>query len=418
MMNKKRWAALALALNAGMCQAIEFAGQTLDVEVGLQGRYYFQSAAYGQEDQSAALRLQANYIKTWNDGYDQIEFIPWYILDSEDEERRHGDIQDLAWIHAEDTWEIRTGIRKVFWGVTESQHLVDIINQTDMSINPDGEEKLGQPMINLSLVQDWGIVDIFLLAGHRERRFPGKGGRFRPPFEILQDQAEYESGGGKQRIDGAVRWQISWGDLELALSHFSGTSRVPELRLNQEEDTLTPYYPVIDQTGLEAQYILGDWILKLEVISNSGNPQRFTAATGGFEYTQVGIFDTAMDLGWIVEYSADDRGSDGPSTSEHDVMVGARLSLNDSDSSEVIGGMNYDTETEEKMIFLEAGKRITDTLKLNIDALFISHTDNPPQVDQFESSLDTDSETPPERFKKFATIGRDDYLQVELVYYF
>ncbi len=68
----------------------------------------------------------------------------------------HWDIRELSWIHVGNGWESRVGIRKVFWGVTEGRHLVDIINQTDQVDQVDGEEKLGQPMINLSTVRDWG----------------------------------------------------------------------------------------------------------------------------------------------------------------------------------------------------------------------------------------------------------------------
>jgi len=46
------------------------------------------------------------------------------------------------------------GINSVFWRVVESNHLVDILNQTDLIEDIDGEEKLGQPMISLSTQQD------------------------------------------------------------------------------------------------------------------------------------------------------------------------------------------------------------------------------------------------------------------------
>ena len=53
------------------------------------------------------------------------------------------------------------GIDKVFWGVIESRHLVDYINQTDGVEDVDGEDKLGQPMINLGLQRDWGDLIFF-----------------------------------------------------------------------------------------------------------------------------------------------------------------------------------------------------------------------------------------------------------------
>ena len=61
---------------------------------------------------------------------DSFTFQPFIRIDQQDEERSHFDIRELAWLHVGNDWELRTGIRKVFWGVNESQHLVDIINQT------------------------------------------------------------------------------------------------------------------------------------------------------------------------------------------------------------------------------------------------------------------------------------------------
>ena len=62
-------------------------------------------------------------------------------------------------------WSLSIGLGKVFWGVTEFNHLVDVINQTDLVEGIDGEAKLGQPKINLSLINHWGALDFFVLPG-------------------------------------------------------------------------------------------------------------------------------------------------------------------------------------------------------------------------------------------------------------
>ncbi len=88
---------------------------------------------------------------------------------------------------------MRAGIGKVFWGVTEALHLVDIINQTDLVENPDGEQKLGQPLLKFSLERDWGILDFYALPGFRERTFPGEAGRLRTHPRVDTDLASYAS---------------------------------------------------------------------------------------------------------------------------------------------------------------------------------------------------------------------------------
>ncbi len=78
----------------------------------------------------------------------------------------------------------QVGLSKVFWGAAEFVHLADIINQTDGVEGFDGEEKLGQPMLRLSLFLDRGTVNAFILPWFRERTFPGKKDRLRTPLVI------------------------------------------------------------------------------------------------------------------------------------------------------------------------------------------------------------------------------------------
>jgi len=204
----------------------EFRGET-----GLEGRYFTQDSPYQAADYSTngSVYLKGEVFHEWNNRDDQFIFIPYARVDENDSERTHVDIRELSWIHVGSGWESRVGIRKVFWGVTEGRHLVDIINQTDLVDQVDGEEKLGQPMLNLSTVRDWGIVDLFVLPGFRERTYAGEEGRPRTPLPV-SDDARYESGAEDKRVDVGFRYQQYFNNgLQLALSHFSGTSREPLL---------------------------------------------------------------------------------------------------------------------------------------------------------------------------------------------
>jgi len=101
----------------------------------------------GEANLSAVIRPEFEW--EWDDGDQQLRFLPFFRVDQTDDQRTHFDIRELIWMMRGNTWEIAAGVGRVFWGVTESQHLVDIINQTDLVENPDGEDKLGQPMVNL-----------------------------------------------------------------------------------------------------------------------------------------------------------------------------------------------------------------------------------------------------------------------------
>jgi hypothetical protein len=166
---------LALLLICGPLRAGEWSGY-----VEGQLRYFTQRALDGdQNDATLSLAVQPEYYRRWDKGKQSLLFVPFARLDSQDEERSHADIRELIWTYVGDGFETRAGIGKVFWGVTEALHLVDVINQIDLLENPDGEQKLGQPMFKLSLERQWGIVDLYLLPGFRQRTFPGEEGRLR-----------------------------------------------------------------------------------------------------------------------------------------------------------------------------------------------------------------------------------------------
>ncbi|MGD8567187.1 MAG: hypothetical protein PVJ39_03705 [Gammaproteobacteria bacterium] len=350
------------------------------------------------EDSDISFSTQPEYYSQWDDGDQSFVFTPFIRVDKNDAERTHGDIRELSWLKASEAWELRVGIRKVFWGVTESQHLVDIINQTDLVEDIDGEDKLGQPMVNLALINEWGTVDLFVLPGFRERTFPGGKGRLRTKVPVDTDHPVYESGAENKHIDFAARWSRFIDIWDIGVSYFYGTGRDPVLTPNAANPTaLIPVYNIINQTGLDAQATVGDWLWKLEVISRGGQGDRYTAATGGFEYTLVGIFNTRMDLGVIAEYLYDDRGEQAPTPFQNDLMMGARFTLNDIQSTELLAGFIFDIDHDGHMFNLEASRRLGNAWKLSAEIRAFSNLQPDDPLYSFRN---------------------DDYLQLELAWYF
>ncbi len=372
--------------------------------IELQGRFFLEDPSFQtQHDTYLSLAAAPEFLWQWNDGNDSLEFIPSARVDQHDDERTHTDIRELGWIHVGDGWESRVGIRRVFWGVTEFQHLVDIINQTDAVEDIDNEDKLGQPMLNLSLVQDWGIIDFYVLPYFRERTFAGAEGRPGIPF-INSNEVFYESDDEEKHVDWAVRWSHYIGDFEFALSWFEGTSRDPLLIVNPEsiinpniDFELAPYYHQIRQLGGELQANLGDVLWKLEMIHNDNNFEDFWALQGGLEYSQYGIMETSADLGWLLEYGWDERGKDSRSNFQNDLFFGNRLAFNDVDSSELLWGLSYDLDHKSKSFLVEASKRFGNSLKVSLD------------VRLFQSDEPEDSTF---LFRK------DDHIQLTAQYYY
>ncbi len=386
--------------------------RSVDLDLGIETRTFFESGKDGQSRFHPALSLQMDLYRSWDNEQQSFTFAPFYRFDAEDSERTHFDVRELFWSRVGDDWDLHLGVRQVFWGVTEFTHLVDIVNQTDLVENIDREEKLGQPMAHLSVIRDWGILDIHLLTGFRERTFPGTDGRLRPALEIDTDHATYESAAEELRTDGVIRWSHRLGPMEFGLYQFSGTSRDPEFQLVQMPDgefVLRPHYPVIDQTGFDAQAIFGDWAWKLEAINRTGFGDRYYAYNAGFERTLVGVMGSRTDLGLVVEYLYDERQEEAFNTLfEHDLAVGTRWNLNDVNDSQALFGVIWDVETDEYIVKLEASRRLGDTWTLLIEGRAFGGADEPDNI--FDSLFDPDA--------KSAAVQDDDFIQLELTRYF
>ncbi|MEG3768412.1 hypothetical protein V5298_18090, partial [Alteromonas sp. 14N.309.X.WAT.G.H12] len=159
----KKWAGLMCSTLVSPLAMAEMPDIELSGSAGVETRYFIQDAAYENQPRSQLSAFLSPELYTqWNDRTDSLLFNPFVRVDQHDDERTHGDIRELMWMHAENDWETRVGVSKVFWGQTESLHLVDIINQTDMVENIDGEDKLGQPMVNLNIYGDWGTLSGFI----------------------------------------------------------------------------------------------------------------------------------------------------------------------------------------------------------------------------------------------------------------
>ncbi len=349
----------------------------------------------------ASALIQPEYRYSWNDDRDRLTAILFARYEYEDRRRRHVDVRELHWLHAGPSWDLLFGVGKVFWGVAESRHLVDIINQTDMVEDTDGEDKLGQPMVQFSLLQDWGTLTFFAMPRFRERTFPGRRGRLRSALPVDTGQAVFESSLDVWHPDFAVRWVHTLGVWDIGLAHFSGTSREPRFQPGLDGEgrpVLVPHYDLIHQTSLDLQLTTGGLLGKLEVITREGHGRRFAALVAGFEYTFFGMLGSAADLGVLAEYLFDDQGSGAPGTPfENDLFVGTRLALNDTQDTSVLAGAIVDLDTQATFGIVEASRRLGDRWVIDLEARVFA---NVPASEVLFS------------------LRRDDHVQLRLAWYF
>lgn len=392
-------ALLVLGLAAASTHASPWQG-----EVSAQARWFVQPAADPRQtngDLSLAGKLQ--FSEEFDQRRQRFAFSIAGRIDSQDGERSQFDIGELNWRYRWSNAELTIGLDKVFWGVTEALHLVDIVNQTNRVDSPDGESKLGQPMIRLAFNRQWGELEFFVLPGFREQRLPGSAGRLRGPLQLIADEARYETNREQGHVDLAFRYQHFIGNIEFAISHFAGLERTPLLQLDRVGATpvLTPFYFLTDQTGLELTMVTGSWLWKLESVSKRDDQQRYFAATGGFEWTASNVFGTGADIGIIAEYQYDGRDASrllqSVAIADDDIVLGARVSVNDFANTEWLLLHGFDRNSRGRVTSVEGSRRLGQRWRLSLEARFFSS----------QSPMDV-----------LSIFDNEDYWQLELTRYF
>lgn len=366
------FAQLSFAANSATAGEFEISGF-----IAVEARYFPNQALFSEQDNaeiSPSVSAEPELTYEWNRHRDRLTFVPFARFDADDDRRTHADIREASWLHVGKGWDLVVGFGRVFWGVAESRHLIDIINQFDGVEDIDNEDKLGQPMVNVQLQEDWGAISAFVLPGFRERTFPDDNARLRGLFPI-DDNPTYDSAAKEAHVDFAFRWSHTIEDWDVGVSHFHGTSREPLLVLTPQptgQTVFIPHYDQIDQTSLDVQLTTEAWLWKLEAMTRSGHGKRFFATVGGFEYTLYQIFETVYELGLLAEYQYDGRDKVGTpfTASEGDFFVGARLALNDVQSTGGLAGLTIDRTSEAVFCFVEFERRIDDHYKIELEGRF------------------------------------------------
>ena len=367
--------------------------------IDLTTRFFTEDTRWqGQDDSTSQLSIAGSTEFRYRGEESRASIIPYLRYDETDDERSLADLREVYWAKEAEDYELLIGVNTVFWGVTESVHLVDIINQTDAVADIDSEDKLGQPMINLELQRDWGLVSIYVLPYFRERTFAGEDGRLRTPLPVDTENPQYESSDEENHVDLALRYSHYVGNIDIGVSAFNGTSREARLLPNANGSELIPFYDQIDQLGLDLQYTGDAWLWKLEAIARETQNDSFTAAVGGFEYTFYQVAESAADIGVLLELQYDGRDDGEPVTlADNDLFAGVRLALNDTQDTAVLAGVGYDLETSETYVNIEADRRLGENYVLELRARL------------FTSAEPTDTSY---------AIENDDYLQLQLSRYF
>ncbi|PVZ69526.1 hypothetical protein [Pelagibaculum spongiae] len=438
-----------------------------EASAAFETRIFPRSGYAGQGNFQPSIVFQPSWIYDNEDGdfsfifsgysrFDLSETFAPYIDEAPKNSISQHYIKDMYGLWLTEDWEYSAGFQEVFWGTAESLNLVDIINQQSLIEGFTETSKLGQPMLKATTSRDWGDLDLILMPGAVRQRYPKQGGRLSPI--VVSPNAEYADGDGDHNIDLAIRWARTFGDMDLGLHYFSGVSRSPSLeaRLDQLviqpipfqiDYQLVPVYHTIDQVGLDLNWLLGDWVFKLEMIEvhgevyavkNSGldgyfrellailnvqasiedqlaaggaltqeflnsiapkAPGRYRAAVAGLELDLGSILSSDYDWRLILETFYDQRSDQALPAKLF--TFGGRWAMNDENSHEAELGMLFEPESESGALRFEFSRRVFDDwlFSSKVQAVFLGGG----YKNVLRDELD---------------ISRDHYIQLSLETYF
>jgi hypothetical protein len=366
---KARFFVLAMAFSNLAFAQLDSAKWQSDflLELEIEHQYFPNSGSFsGQLDHFTSGAIKPRWSLVSSDKKHQFVIEAFLRGSLNDSKRSHFDLREAYYRYNHKKWAISVGSKKVFWGVTESVHLVDIVNQADQLEAFDGSEKLGQPMVQLTTSTPIGAFELYFLPIARRRQFPGSNGRYRFPEVLEREDIPFTTASSEWHTSAAARWYNTFNKIDLGLSYFYGVAREPMFLGFDPAIGLDLSYPIIHQAGIDAQYTTGALMLKLEAINRLSQRQDFVAIATGFEYTFGNIANTGADVGMVSEYLYDSRGVLTFSGLDNDIFIGSRISLNDMRGTSFLFGSIIDIERSTRLYRFEGSRRFNGNWKADL----------------------------------------------------
>lgn len=411
----------------------------LTVNLELDETYYFEDGLYGDRGFRGSVGFGADYEHWFLSDKLQFSLQAFGRSDQYDGDRSNLDARVFKLQYVSDSWSLSAGYDEVFWGVMESKNIVNVINQINYKESINGDIKLGQPMVRFSLDKGFGEFELFALFGHRKILYGDQDGRLNLAF-LVDDDAFYRvsgasdnvMGGGTdessrslKHIDTAIRWAYQINDLELAVSVFNGTNRVPFFDVVSEGEPFSPEFDVkfvaiydqVSQFGLELQYIVDEWLIKSEIVRQNNTVDDYTAISFGLENTLVGVFDSNADLSLFAEYLYDDRGDTAlPGVFTHDILLAGKLYFNDQSSTSLQASAIFDHLNHESSLTFKLNRRLSDLVSFELEARSFSmgsgySTDKTMRLIEFSTSNN-------ESINNHEFLTSEDYVKAKFNFYF
>ncbi len=292
---------------------------------------------------------------------------------------------------------LRVGYQMLNWTATEAFHPADILNSRILDGSFENPEKIGELMVAARVEIPNGHVELFALPRFTEPRLPSS----RSPLSLSGPAIEL----GDAQVLNASReltdeyWQPQWaleaqqslgdGDLSVHLVHHIDRQQ-PLVLFDVATLRPVPVYQAVDQVGGTYSHVFDTTLLKLEAayrrfarpasgsVSLGSIPKRdHVLAALGIE--QVVALTRSTETSFIVEGQAliatqSKLPEELEPLFQHDVLIGARHSFNDEQSTSLLATLIVDVKTPEQIIGnIALNRRLGEVWGLTAGARFFNY---------------------------------------------
>ncbi len=277
------------------------------------------------------------------------------VSDSKDTKRRYIDLQELNYTFSSGDYDFSVGKSIKFWGSLELHNLTDVFNQKDILDDiTDEDKKLGSWNISASKYIDDDELSLIVKLKEEYQDYSKKG-----------YTKYFKSEKSRYHPTIFLKYSGSEGDRDFAYILMSGYDSFRDTIFDKGE--LKSYLYLANKFLTYQTLVQGDTIYKAEFaytdVKNYGAIKDYYEYGVGVEKTFYSVWNK-KDLGVLTEYYKSDINK--KIIYQNDLFIGARFSFNDASSSEIVGGVIRDFDSDKNSYLLEVKKRIFDKYMLNI----------------------------------------------------
>jgi len=315
-------------------------------------------------------------------------------VDRQDSERRHFIVEE-AWVDIKGyPLRIRAGSQMLNWTATEAFHPADIINSRNLDSNIENQEKIGEPMISMTLKFEGGNLTAYYMPIYITPINTSPSSRLSifDPGTQTDRLVRIGIDGEEDKDEFGHQWALKYSrtidQTDFSLYGVEHLDRhQPTAVIDPSNLKVVPIYQYVVQFGTTVTHIVDSVILKMEyahrIYPSPKNKTYFLQSIEKKDFSQLAL---GLEYGWSNKNFTETtllieaqtilglRKTKRASTSffQRDMLLGLRHAFNDDMGKELFFSIIFDIERSKEYLFnLSYSQRLSDTISIKTGARII-----------------------------------------------